>query len=159
MTVVMAMAFTVSAVITHRWTERESVRSAVHQVQSHLRLGRIQAIARNQTCRFVIDEGARRIQVFDVNDPGDPADDLTLADLTLSRFVVFERPDPGAPITLTPIGGGRYQATFTPRGSVSAGSGQVAVKGGDGFYYRVRLLAAGGVTLERWTGSSWMPDI
>ena len=87
-------------------------------------------------------------------DVGNTGDDILVCDATLSPKVGFARPDSGSAVTLATISGSTYGATFASDGSVSAGSGLVALLGGDG-YYRVNLYGAGGAAVERWDGSAW----
>jgi Tfp pilus assembly protein FimT len=121
-----------------------------------LQLARIEAITRNRACRFGIDGTARRILVYDLNDPSDATDDLPIADATLSSHVSFGSPTGGAAITLTHVSGDTYQATFSPDGSVSSGSGSISMRGRDHFE-RIALYGAGGTRVERWNGSAWEP--
>lgn len=156
--VVLTMGLTASTRFTHSWIERQSARNAVYQLQSFLRLTRVHAITRTRDCRFVIDEATRTIRIFDLDNPGDDTDDIELGSLTLNPVVRFERPDPGDPITLSPLGGTEYQATFTPRGSVSAGAGLIVVRTGEDGYRKITLFGAGGLSLERWDGSAWVSE-
>jgi len=136
------------------WLGREDVRSAAYEVQSHLQLARIQAIARNHQCLFLVDTSIRRIQVIDLNDPANSLDDIVLADVSLPDHILFTRPGGGAPITLASISPSAYQATYASDGSVSAGSGEIVLLGGDR-YVKVSLYGAGGVKVEHWTGAAW----
>jgi hypothetical protein len=151
---VAGVAMSLSLVASHEWINRQAARSAVYEVQSHLQLARAQAVNRNRACRFLVDQAARRIQVIDLNDPGDSSDDAVLADVTLSRVVRFGRPDVGPPITLAPAGANLYQATFAAEGSVQAGAGEIVVEGNQD-WHKLTLYGAGGVGVARWDGSGW----
>jgi len=151
---VACVALLVSLLLSNDWILREAARSAVYEVQSHLQLARAHAITRSHKTRFVIDQATRRIEIFDLNDPGDPNDDLLLSAMTLSRTIEFDRPDAGAPITLHSWGGSRYDATFLPEGSVHDGVGEIVIEAG-GAYHKVSLYAAGGVGVQRWNGAAW----
>jgi len=133
---------------------REDLRSAAYEIQSHLQLARAQSVARNRSCRFILNDAARRIQVIDLNDPFSGTDDITLAAFTLPPTLSFARPDPGSPITLA-FSLGAYQATFAADGSVSSGAGEIVIRGGDR-YDRLTLYGAGGARVDRWDGSAWV---
>ena len=137
------------------WLGREEMRGAIYQVQQFLQLARAQAITRNRDCRFQVDTSSRTINVLDLNDPANTTDDILLHNATLSTKVSFARPDTGAAVTLTSLGGTLYGATFASDGSVSTGAGLVAMQGGDG-NYRISLYGAGGIRVERWNGSGWV---
>ncbi len=151
---VSSVVLLMSLLLSNDWIRREAGRSAVYQVQSHLQLARAHAITRSHDTRFVIDEASRRITIFDLNDPGDATDDLQLAEVSLSRTIEFDRPDPGSAITLDPYGGTLYEATFAPEGSVDNGVGAIHIETA-GTFHRVSLYAAGGVEVWHWDGSSW----
>jgi len=150
------VAVLVLAVYSLPWLHAEEARSAVYQTQMFLQLARVEAITRNRACRFEIDGDARRIRVYDLNDPSDSTDDLPIADATLSSRVSFGAPGGGAAITLTHASGATYHATFSPDGSVSSGSGSISIQGRDQFE-RIALYGAGGTRVERWNGSAWEP--
>jgi hypothetical protein len=58
-------------------------------------------------------------------------------------------------VTLTQIGSSSvYETVFTSDGIVSSGTGEVAMFGGDE-YNRVMVFGAGGVSVDRWSGSGW----
>jgi prepilin-type N-terminal cleavage/methylation domain-containing protein len=152
--VIAALVVTAAATYALPWLGREEVRGAVYQVQQLLQLARIQAVARNRDCQFRVDTGSRGVAVYDLNDPADAADDIPLHGLTLPAAVSFARPDAGVVVTLAPLGGNAYQATFAPDGSVAAGAGVLALQGGEASYL-VTLYGAGGVRVERWDGASW----
>lgn len=138
------------------WLNAEEARSSVYQTQMLLQLARIEAITRNRACRFEIDDAARRVRVVDLNDRSDAGDDLRLADALLSSRVDFATPSGGAAITLPLLSGATYQATFSPDGAVSSGSGSICLRG-KGQYERISLFAAGGTRIERWSGTAWLP--
>jgi Tfp pilus assembly protein FimT len=154
MMAVAAVAASLSLVASHEWINRQAARSAVYEVQSHLQLARAQAVNLNRSCRFLVDQATRRIQVVDLNDRGSSSDDAVLADVRLSKAIRFGRPDAGAPITLKPAGGTVYQATFAAEGSVSDAGGEIVVEGNQS-WHKLTLYGAGGVGVEKWSGSSW----
>ena len=151
---VLGLVTTLSVTYAVAWLGRAESRGAVSSVQTLLQRARMEAVARNRACRFTVDTATRRARVYDLVDVGNTGDDILLSDATLSPRVVFARPDSGSAVTLAAISGSTYGATFASDGSVSAGSGLVALFGGDG-YYRVNLYGAGGAAVERWNGSVW----
>ena len=152
--IVSLVAVTTTAYV-REWLDREAMRSAVYQVQTHIQMAKVLAVTRNRPCRFVINEISRRIQVFDLMDPGDTSDDVELANFTLSKDVFFNRPDAGSAITLASLGPDTYGATFDADGTVNAGTGDVVLQGADR-YDMVSLYGAGGVRIRRWNGSAWV---
>lgn len=157
--IVMALAaVTLVATATYAlpWLARERARSAVYDVQSYLQLTRIEAVSRNRECRFVLDTSTKTMQVFDGSGTSaTTGDDILLYATTLPDRVRFARPDSGAPVTLSQIGSSSvYETVFTSDGIVSSGTGDVALFGGDE-YNRVMVFGAGGVSVDRWSGSGW----
>jgi len=136
------------------WLRSEEAKSAVYQTQTLMQLARAEAVARNRPCRFEVDEGAKRLRVLDLNDPGNPADDLALAAVDLASDLAFATPDGDPPITLASLGGTRYGADFEPDGVVSSGTGAIVLEGKDS-WNRLSVFAAGGTRLERWTDGAW----
>jgi len=153
-----SVAVVATATYTLPWLAREKSRSAVYDVQSYLQLARIEAVSRNRNCRFVLDTSTRVVQVFDGNGTDastNTSDDTLLYEASLPSKVQFVRPDSGTPVTLSPIGSsGQYQTEFTSDGIVTLGTGEVAVFAGNE-YNRVLVYGAGGVTVDRWSGSGW----
>ena len=47
------------------WIARETVRSAVYDVQHYMQLAKIEAVSRNRDCRFTVDTANRTLAVFD----------------------------------------------------------------------------------------------
>jgi Tfp pilus assembly protein FimT len=133
---------------------KESMYVAVNDIRSALRTARTESIARNRPTRFVIDTGARSVQVWDGNATGITSDDVLLLERPLPSAVLFERPDTGFAVTLQALGGTLYQSVFTSGGAVSAGVGSVHVRGGERFA-RISVYGSGGVQAERWVGTSW----
>lgn len=132
------------------------MRSAVYDVQTHIQIARIEAISRNRPCRFVVDTGTRVVQVFDsMGTSGSTADDELLFSETLPSAVSFARPDSGAAVTLPTIGGNAHQAIFSSDGTVSSGSGDLNLFGGDQ-YRQISLFLAGGLMVRQWDGSYWV---
>jgi hypothetical protein len=130
----------------------------VYDVQSYLQLTRIEAVSRNRDCRFVVDTQSRIVQVLDGNGTSSTTDDTLLYETTLPPQVQFARPDSGSAVTLSQIGSSSaYETVFTSDGIVNAGSGEVAVFGGDE-YNRVLVYGAGGVSVDRWSGSGWVNE-
>jgi Tfp pilus assembly protein FimT len=137
------------------WIARERSRSAVYDVQSYLQLTRVEAVSRNRECRFVVDTATRILQVYDGNATSSTADDRLLYETTLPSKVQFARPDSGTAVTLSQIASStKYQTVFSSDGIVTLGTGLISVLGGNE-YNRVQVYAAGGVTVDRWSGSSW----
>jgi prepilin-type N-terminal cleavage/methylation domain-containing protein len=132
---------------------RETMRSAIYDVQTYLQLARIEAVSRNRQCRFVLDTSQRTLRVFDTMGTGSTNDDEQLYERRLSRSISFAAPS-GSPVTLASVSTNVFQTVFNSDGSVSAGSGVVAIFGGD-TYGRVSLFVAGGLQVERWNGSAW----
>lgn len=146
---------TLSVTYAVAWLGRAESRGAVYSIQTFLQRARMEAVARNRPCRFTVDTATGQARVLDLVDLSDTSDDILLTDTTLDGKVSFARPDVGAPVTLTPMAGSTFGATFAADGSVSAGSGMVALLGGDE-YFRVNLYGAGGASVERWSGASWV---
>jgi Tfp pilus assembly protein FimT len=137
------------------WMQKEAMRSAVYDVQTHIQLAKIEAVSRNRECRFVIDTANRTVEVFDGNGTsGTTADDILLYDSTLPENVNFTDPQAGSAVTLDDLGSGVFQVVFTSDGIVSVGAGAVMLHGGQSFG-RISVFAAGGVQVDRWNGSSW----
>jgi len=152
----LASLVVVSAVtFAHPWLARERMRSAIYDVQTYVQLARVEAVNRNQACRFVIDTDARTLWVMDTVGTSTRSDDDVLFNRALPDKVTIERPDVGAPVTLDQIGtSDSYEVEFNPDGFVSSGAGVVVLLGGER-YGRVTVFGAGGVLVERWDGSSW----
>jgi prepilin-type N-terminal cleavage/methylation domain-containing protein len=154
-----AVALVASASYALPWIARERGRSAVYDVQSYLQLTRIEAVSRNRDCRFVLDTSTRTLQVYDDNGtPATQTDDVLLYEETLPDDIQFARPDSGAPVTLSQVGTSSvYETVFNSDGTVSSGSGEVALFGGNEFN-RVIVFGAGGVSVDRWHGNGWVDD-
>jgi Tfp pilus assembly protein FimT len=150
-----SMILTAAATVALPWIAREEMRSAVYQTQNYMQVARIQAVTRNRECRFLIDGGSRQIQIIDLNDPGDDTDDEMLKTIYLSDRVGFLDPGGGSPITLAPVSGTVYQATFASDGSVAEGAGAIVLTAG-GRSDRLTLFGAGGVRVDKWNGSAWV---
>jgi hypothetical protein len=150
----LAVTVVVTSPYSLRWLNAEECRSAVYQTQMLLSLARVEAVSRNRPCRFEIDDQSRRVAVFDLNDPGNNADDIPLADIELPTRVAFSDPEGAAAITLAVLGGSRFGAVFEPDGVVSSGTGYIIIQG-DEAWNRLSLYAAGGTRIERWTGAAW----
>jgi len=153
-----SVALVATATYTLPWMAREKSRSAVYDVQSYLQLTRIEAVSRNRECRFVLDTSTRIVQVFDGNGTSSTTDDTLLYETTLPAQVQFARPDSGSAVSLSQIGSSsQYETVFTSDGIVAQGTGEVAVFGGDE-YNRVLVFGAGGVSVDRWSGSGWVNE-
>ena len=133
---------------------RELARSAAYDVESFLRLARTEALSRNRDCHFVIDSANRTLQVFDSNGTSTTTDDELLHNRVLPRTIGFARPDAGAPITFSSLGGTSYGISFKSDGAVDGSTGEVVLFGGD-HYVKLEVFAAGGTQKMRWNGSSW----
>ena len=58
-------------------------------------------------------------------------------------------------VSLSQIGASDdYQTVFTSDGMVVLGQGEVCLLGGQRFG-RISVFGAGGIQVERWTGSAW----
>jgi Tfp pilus assembly protein FimT len=155
---VASVAVVATATYTLPWIARERSRSAVYDVQSYLQLARIEAVSRNRNCRFVVDTSTRIVQVFDGNGTSSTSDDTLLYESSLPSQVQFARPDSGSAVTLSQIGStSQFETVFTSDGIVLQGTGEVAVFGGNE-YNRVLVYGAGGVTVDRWSGSGWVNE-
>jgi len=155
--VVTALAVTVmaaTATFAIPMVAREAMISSAYSVQNYLQLARVEAVSRNRDCRFVVDTGARSLQVLDTLGTASPGDDEVLYDTTLPAAVSFTRPDSGGAVTLTSLGGNAFGAVFDSDGTVESGSGELVLFGGDSFL-KVSLHAGGGVGLEQWSGAAW----
>lgn len=157
--VVVALAtlmFGVALAYSVDWMARETMHAAAKDVEAFMQLAKIEAIARNRDCRFVVDPGSGTLTVWDAaGTPGDFSDDELLHARVLPRAVRFARPDRAdRQITLADAGGGQFAATFASDGIVSLGDGAVHMQGGEQFG-RVTVFVAGGVEIEYWNGSSW----
>jgi len=130
------------------WMAEESMRSAMSSVQSTMQLARVEAVSRNRDCRFVIDSQAGVLQVRDT------LGNTLLHDRRLPDSVIVARPDSGAAVTLELVSGSTYRAVFLSDGTVSSGTGEVYLRGGDSFG-SVSLFGAGGVEANRWNGTEW----
>jgi len=130
------------------WMAEESMRSAMSSVQSTMQLARVEAVSRNRDCRFVIDSQAGELQVRDT------LGNTLLHERQLPGSVIVARPDSGAAVTLELVSGTTYRAVFRSDGTVSSGTGEVYLRGGDSFG-SVSLFGAGGVEANRWNGTEW----
>ena len=153
-----SVALVATATYALPWIAREKSRSAVYDVQSYLQLTRIEAVSRNRECRFVLDTASRVLQVFDGNNTSATSDDRLLYETSLPAQIQFVRPDSGSPVTLSRIGStSMYETVFTSDGIVAQGTGEVALFGGNE-YNRVLVFGAGGVSVDRWSGSGWVNE-
>ncbi|RMG47659.1 MAG: prepilin-type N-terminal cleavage/methylation domain-containing protein [Acidobacteria bacterium] len=155
--VVLTMLAVVSGVTANyalEWIRREKLRSALYTVSSQLELARLEALNRNRSCRVIVDTDEGQVQVVDLNQPGDPTDDTVLASARLPEGVRFAAPGGGAAVTFELQPDGRYAATYSAGGVVTAGAGQVVLAAG-GRYGRVTLFVAGGTQVEHWADGGW----
>lgn len=153
-----ALVLAATAAYSVPWLARESMRSAVYDVQRALQTTRIQAVSRNHECRFVINTANRLVRVVDTMGTASIADDQILEETRLPETISFARPDLGLPVTMTSLGGAWFGARFNSEGTVDQGWGEIVMFGGDRFG-KVSLFAAGGVQAERWGGSSWVTGL
>lgn len=150
-----ALMLVATAAYSIPWLARESMRGAVYDVQTYLQLARIEAVSRNRECRMVLNTTGRTLQVFDGNATVSTSDDTQLYTRSLPSSVTFARPDMGLPLTLSQIGTtGSYQVVFDSDGTVTTGTGDVYLFGGNRFG-KISIFAAGGTQVERWNGVSW----
>ncbi|MFQ5766853.1 MAG: GspH/FimT family pseudopilin, partial [Acidobacteriota bacterium] len=136
------------------WLAKERLRAGSYQVFSQLNQARLQAVKRNRSCRFTVDTATRVLNVIDLQDPADPADDVEISREVLHPYLGFQMPDGTAPVTLNPLSGTRFEATFSSSGVVTSGAGNIAL-GADGQFRQVSLFVAGGMRLRRWDGTEW----
>lgn len=149
-----ALLIVATAAYSIPWLARESMRSAVYDVQTYLQLTRIEAVSRNRECRLVLNTAARTLQIFDSNATVSTADDARLYTRTLPSSVTFARPDLGLPLTVSQLSTTVFQVVFDSDGTVTSGTGDVYLFGGNRFG-RISVFAAGGTQVERWNGVSW----
>lgn len=154
MAVVVGLVVTATVTGTIPWVQDQAARSAVYEVQSHLQIARGQAARSQRFARLLIEPATNTIRVMDVGDLADVSDDRELAAVTLSSKITIARPDAVAPVTLPDLGGGVHAATFQSDGAAYGGFGEIGIASGDR-YFRVRLFAAGGTRVERWTDGGW----
>jgi Tfp pilus assembly protein FimT len=151
-----ALLLVATAAYSIPWIARESMRSSVYDLQTYLQLARIEAVSRNRDCRFVVDTSSRTLQVWDSNGTTATSDDTRLYNRALPTSVSFARPDGGSAVTYTQIGAGSsYQVVFTSDGTVSSGTGEAVVFGGQSFA-KIEVFGAGGTRMEKWNGSGWV---
>ena len=148
------MVMAVGAVATVPRIARESMRGALHNIGTLVRVAQLESVKRNRACRFVVDLAARTLSVVDTNGTTTPTDDSTIRSLTMPSIVSVARPDTGSPITFTPASG-VYHVEFDPDGHVSTGAGEIVLCSGER-YGKVVVYSAGGVRYERWNGLSWV---
>ena len=67
-----------TATLAHPWLVRERMRSAIYDVQTLVQLARVEAVNRNQNCRFVIDTDTRTLWVMDTVGTSTRSDDVVL---------------------------------------------------------------------------------
>lgn len=134
---------------------RERQRSAIYEIYTQVSLARVEAARRNRNCQFTIDTTSKIVRVLDLNDPSTSTDDVEIGSTTLDTGITFGRPDGSPVVTLASISGTLYGTTFKADGSVTAGSGEVGLQS-DTTYRRVAVYTGGAVSVERWTGSTWV---
>ncbi len=127
---------------------RETMRSSVYDVQMTMQVARVEAVTRNRNTRFDLNRAQRWVRVIDL-ETGEE-----LHRRQLPSAVSFARPDAGQAVTLPPAGPVMHQVTFFADGTVNNG-GDVCLHGGND-YRKLSLYGAGGVQIERWTGSKWV---
>ncbi len=148
------MIMAAGAVATVPRIARESMRGALHNIGTLVRVAQLESVKHNRSCRFVVDLTARTLSVVDTNGTATPTDDNTIRSLTMPSIVSVARPDTGSPITFTPASG-VYYVEFDPDGHVSTGTGEIVLCSG-ARYGKVVVYSAGGVRYERWDGLSWV---
>ena len=134
---------------------KETMRSAVYDVQTYMQLARMEAVGRNHDCWFVVNASTHELFVIDTLGTSTTTDDEVLYETTIPSSVVFAQPVSGTPITLALVTGKTFRTEFTSKGVVSSGAGDVYMMGGDR-YGRVSVFAAGGIQVSRWDGNSWV---
>jgi len=136
------------------WIGREEMRSGAYTIQIFLRLAQAEAATRGRACRFLINVTTGQVSVVDLNDPAIATDDVPVASTTLSRKVSFANPAGDPPVTLELQSGTIYGTTFLSDGGVSAGAGEISIRGSSTFS-RITVLGAGGTRVDRWDGTAW----
>jgi prepilin-type N-terminal cleavage/methylation domain-containing protein len=151
-----ALVLTTTTVYSIPWLQKEEMRSSVYKVQTYMQLARIEAVSRNQECRFVIDTSNGTLTVLDANGtPSNRLDDLLLYESELPETVSFARPDAGSAVSLSQIASStKYQTRFKADGTVLSGSGEVVLFGGER-YGKISVFVAGGIQVRRWDGANW----
>ena len=152
--VLLGIVVLIAAGLSPTMLGREDSRGAASTVQAFAQLARMEAVGRNHACLFAVDAASRTLEVVDLNNPADPADDLLISRTQLSSRVRFAAPS-GTAISLATLSTGRYGTVFTSDGAVQSGAGFVSIGGGERFD-RVTIYGAGGMAAERWDGSSWV---
>lgn len=130
------------------------VRAAAQDVRGMLARARTEAVKRNLSCRFALNTATGAMQVLDTRNTSSTSDDLVIAQGQLPTRVTMGMPDGSAPVTLTVASSPvtvRY-ADFAQSGLVDGG--QIGLRCGSAFC-RVLVYDAGGLRVERWTGSQW----
>lgn len=153
---ILAVGVTFTAIHSMPWMARESMRSAANTMVSFMQLTKMEAASRNRDCRFVVDTVNATLEIWDSMGTAPDTDDVRLHVESLPSSVNFQRPDPGAVVTLDEIVAAQvYQAVFGSDGIVALGAGAVFIHGGEDFG-SVQLHAAGGTEIEYWNGSGWV---
>jgi Tfp pilus assembly protein FimT len=148
------MILVLGTLATVPWLARETMRGALHDAGTLLRVARTEAVKRSHDCRFIVDLSARTMSVVDTNGTSNSSDDLVLRRTRLPSVVSVARPDEGSAITFAEASGSVYLVQFDPGGYVSSGAGEMVLYGGE-CYRKLVVHSAGGVGYERWNGSSW----
>jgi Tfp pilus assembly protein FimT len=135
---------------------RERLRSATYQIQSSMQVSRVEAVSRNRPTRFVLDENKKTLEVWDTRGTSDTADDKLVRRDQLPASVSLARPelDTKEAVTITGDVYGAHESVFASDGSVSKGTGEIALYGG-GQFQKLTLFGAGSVDVERWVDDSW----
>lgn len=136
------------------WMIKESVRSALYDVNGFMQMAKVEAVSRNRPVRFVINTTSRQVQVWDSLGTSSTSDDSLLHVRDLPTHVIFDRPDTGSAITLDTVGTDGYEAVFTPDGMLSSSAGVVCLAGSEAFG-SVSIYAAGGIEVFEWNGTEW----
>jgi len=152
----LTLALLATASYSIPWIAREKARGGAYELQTYLQLARVEAVSRNRPCLFFLDPTARTFEVTDTQGTPFTTDDIVLHSSRLPSNVSLARPDGGSVVTL-PILGSGYAALLTPDGMVSGSAGAVHLFGGDR-HVRISLYLAGGVHVDRWDGSAWVPE-
>jgi prepilin-type N-terminal cleavage/methylation domain-containing protein len=152
--VILAVVLSLAGLAIIPWIAAESSRSAVHEAGMLLQRTKAEALSRNHKCRFLVDIGQREMSVLDGNGTPATTDDLLVVQRRIPSSIGFARPDPGAPITFSPVSGSVFEVVFDSAGRVDSGAGEMVVYGGER-YRRLTVYGAGGVRYERWDGLAW----
>lgn len=139
--VVIGIIAILSAVVTPNilaWYRHQGLRSAVVELQGNLQLAKLAAVRQNRSCSIDFDIGAGTYKI--------PCLNKTILLGSYSGGVVF-----GGPGGLT----SDSQITYSSRGFTFNGQVVYLTNEDNSAYYRVQVLASGGVVTSKRIGTNW----